>query len=248
MQVICRIVNRLYRCFGGESLNKYVWCEDTGSGFDFWKAVFNTLYEDFIVETKKNNSELCRAVSKLRDEENRYYILMDNAVDNQEVLRETQRLHSVVKGKQNVSVIKIHSFEFVLLSFQRLYDWVFAEQDELKEKRKGLLELANKLVDIICNGGDIKKLSSAREALNYSDSLNTEQLSAKLLFDITRNTGFETTKGKLGDCFIVDCCDWEARGDDDICGLDQSRISGRSKIKEVFENSVLKDSFTKAGL
>jgi hypothetical protein len=38
--------------------------------------------------------------------------------------------------------------------------------------------------------------------------MNTEQLSAKRLLEITRNTGFETTKGKLGDCFIVDQCEW----------------------------------------
>ena len=81
-----------------------------------------------------------------------------------------------------------------------------------------------------------------------SDTMNLEQLSAKVLFDITRNTGFETSKGKIGECFIVDCCEWTDREDDDICGLNTERITGEAKIKSIFEQSVLKESFTKVGL
>ena len=153
-----------------------------------------------------------------------------------------------MKDKDNVSAIKIHSFEFVLLSFKMLTDWVFAEQDELKEKRAVLLNLKDILVDIINNGGDINKLQAMKDALKISENLNTEQLSAKLLFEITRNTGFETTKGKLGDCFIVDCCEWAERETNDICGLDESKITADKKISEIYEYSVLKDSFAKAGL
>ena len=229
-------------------MNTYVWCEDTGSGFNFWKQVFGTLYKGYTVESKRNNTELCKAVSKITEEENRYYILLDNAIDNPEVLRETKRLYSAMKDKGNVSAIKIHSFEFVLLSFKKLTDWVFAEKDELKEKRAGLLELKDLLVDVINNGGDVAKLQAMKAALKISEALNTEQLSAKLLFEITRNTGFETTKGKLGDCFIIDCCEWSERMPDDICGLDETRITADKKVSEIYENSVLKESFTKAGL
>lgn len=229
-------------------MSTYVWCEDTGSGYKFWKQIFDTLYEDYIVESKKNNTELCKAVSKITEKENKYYILLDNAIDNPEVLRETQRLYLAMKDKDNVSAIKIHSFEFVLLSFKMLTDWVFAEQDELKEKRAVLLNLKDILVDIINNGGDINKLQAMKDALKISENLNTEQLSAKLLFEITRNTGFETTKGKLGDCFIVDCCEWAERETNDICGLDESKITADKKISEIYEYSVLKDSFAKAGL
>lgn len=229
-------------------MSTYVWCEDAGSGFEFWKKIFGKLYKEYIVESKKNNTELCKAVSTITDEENRYYILMDNAIDNPEVLRETQRLSSVIKDKNNVSVIKIHSFEFVLLSFKMLTDWVFAEQDELKEKRVGLLDLKDILVDVINNGGDIVKLQAMKDALKISENLNTEQLASKLLFEITRNTGFETTKGKLGACFIVDCCEWPDRMSDDSCGLDETRLTADTKIYEIYENSVLKESFAKAGL
>lgn len=38
---------------GHIELKKYVWGEDSKSGFDFWKRVFDTLYEGYIVESKK---------------------------------------------------------------------------------------------------------------------------------------------------------------------------------------------------
>ena len=229
-------------------MNTYVWCEDSGSGFVFWKMIFDTLYKDYSVESKRNNSELCKAVAKLEDDENRYYILMDNAIDNPDVLRETQRLYTAMNGKKNISAIKIHSFEFVLLSFKMLEDWIFAEGDELREKRTNLITLKNLFVDITCNGGDVSKLSEMKESLKISETLNTEQLSAKLLFEISRNTGFETTKGRLGDCFTVDCCDWAARQDDDICGLDEKYLTLDEKMTDIFNYSILQDSFAKAGL
>ena len=163
-------------------------------------------------------------------------------------MREVRRLHAAVKNKKNVSTIKVHSFEFLLLSFGMLEEWVFAEEDDLRRKRSRLLELKNVFVDIVCNGGDDKQLLSIKEMIDGDESLNTEQLAAKLLYNITRNTGFETTKGKLGNCFIIDCCDWDARSDDDICGLDNARIDANRKIKDIYEHSVLKEAFVKAGL
>ena len=230
-------------------MNIYVWCEDTGSGFTFWKMLFDTLYKDYIVESKRNNTELCKAISKLKsDEDNKYYVLMDNAIDNPDVLRETQRLYRFIRDKSNVSVIRIHSFEFVLLSFQMLEDWVFAREDDLKDARRDLLDFKTEFVEIICSGGDAGKLSAMNELTGYSDKLNTEQISSRLLSEITKNTGFETTKGKLGECFTVSCCDWESRKTDDICGLDDRRLTSGEKIKSIFDYSVLKDSFSEAGL
>lgn len=211
--------------------------------------LFDTLYQGYIVETKRNNTELCKAVSRIQpDEDGRYYILMDTAIDNPDVLRETQRLYRSIQDKSNVSVIRIHSFEFVLLSFTMLEEWIFDKDDNLKETRRSLLEFKTDFVNIICNGADAQKISVIKEAADYSEKLNTEQISAKLLFEITRNTGFETTKGKLGECFFISCCEWKDRDADDICGLDEHRLTTENKIKSIFEHSVLKDSFEKEGL
>ena len=229
-------------------MKTYVWCEDRGSGFTFWRRIFEVMYAGFIVESKENNAELYKSVSKIENETDEYYILMDHAVDNPDVLRELQRLYAMTRVRQNIHVVSVHSFEFVLLSFQMLEGWVFAGDDRLKEKRVEFLKAKDLFVGIMSRGGDMSQLSELKERIDFSTSTNSEQISAKLLFEITRNTGFETTKGKLGDCFIVDCCDWTQRAEGDICGLDERRITGKEKIKEMFEHSVLKESFAKAGL
>ncbi|MBR1763892.1 MAG: hypothetical protein IJ746_00685 [Ruminococcus sp.] len=77
----------------------YVLCEDSGSGYQFWKKLFESLYPDFTLETKKNNSQLSKAVERIEDDGNIYYILIDSAVDNPDVLRELARLKKYMAGK-----------------------------------------------------------------------------------------------------------------------------------------------------
>lgn len=101
--------------------------------------------------------------------------------------------------------------------FEYLENWVFAETDALKEKRSVFLTTRRNLIDIQENGGDTTRLSELKDNLMLADNINTEQLSAKLLYSITRNTGFETDKGHFGKCFYINCCDWEERQQDDIC-------------------------------
>jgi hypothetical protein len=144
-------------------------------------------------------------------------------------------------------MIKIHSFEFVILSFEMLEDWVFASQDELREKRKDLLFWKSNFVRAYVNEEDADILKEVKAALQYSDKHNSEQVSAELLFDITRNTGFETNKGTLGQCFVVDCCNWRERRHDDICGLDNKRLSLADKMMSIYEKSVLKNALEEAG-
>lgn len=189
-----------------------------------------------------------KAVDKISADDNESFILLDMAVDNPDVLREARKLKSIIQDKNNVYIISIHSFEFVLLSFNKLEQWVFAEVDELKEKRQDIIEAKNIFVDIILYGGDYSKLSKLKDGLAYSQNYNTEKLAAKLLYDITRNTGFETDKGSLGECFTVNCCEWSNRQDDDICGLDEMRLTAYDKARTIVEESVLQDAFLTGGI
>lgn len=187
-------------------MSKYVWCEDSASGFEFWKNIFKVINPEFTVQTKRNNTELRKAASRIEADGNEYYILIDSSVDNHDVVREVKKLKESVEQKENVQIKEIHSFEFALLSFQKLEDWVFAKDDELKDKRIDLLRAKDVFVDIQLNSRSQEKLIELKNSLNYSNNYNTEQLSAKLLYDITRNTGFETDKGHLGECFVNNCC------------------------------------------
>lgn len=229
-------------------MEKYIWCEDSASGLQFWKAVFAVIDSKIQVQSKGNNTRLRQAAEKIVTDENQYYILIDSAVDNADVLRELKRLYRGIKGKKNVKVINIHSFEYALLSFEALEDWIFAKEDELREKRTEALAARKLLIEIQEKGGDADLLQKLNESLYLAKEINTEQLASKLLFAITRNTGFETNKAHLGECFVNDCCKWSARQLDDICGLDTKRKNANEKIRNIIEFSAIKQALQEAGL
>ena len=229
-------------------MSKFLWCEDSKSGFQFWSALLRELHPDVTVETKGSNTGLRKAAGKITADGNVYYIVMDTAVDNPDVLRETRRLNAMIAGKGNIHVIKVHSFEFALLSFELLEKWVFAEEDKMKEKRQSLLQAKALFLQQYAPGADAAGLQAFKEAFADYESKNSEQIAAKLLYEITRNTGFETDKSQTGDCFINTCCEWAGRQSDDLCWLDSHRISAGEKAKLLVDRSVLKAAFKGVGL
>ena len=134
------------------------------------------------------------------------------------------------------------------MSFEFLDQWVFAESDELRDKRHIILEARNRFVKLITSGGNADELNKFKSLYDYQDKLNSEKLSAKLLFDITRNTGFETDKSHVGPYFISSCCEWTDRQEDDICGLDDRRLTLSEKMEQLIKHSVLETAFKEAGI
>ena len=206
------------------------------------------MYPEFIVETKNSNTRLNKAIRQISDDNNLYYVIVDTVLDNQDVLRELERLKRSIIGKNNIKVIKIHSFEFSLLSFEFLEKWVFAENDDLKEQRKDKLEAREKLVKLISDGGTADELSLFKSVYQYQSKMNTEKIVAKLLTEITRNTGFETNKKQVGFCFVNSCCEWDDRQENDLCGLDDKRLSVSEKIEQMVNHSILQAAFQEVGL
>lgn len=229
-------------------MNRYLWCEDSKSGFLFWQAIFRAMFPDISVETKSSNTGLRKAVSRIRPDENQYYILMDSAVDNPDVIREIKRLRSDSLGKENVHLIKLHSFEFSLLAFELLEQWVFSAEDELRDKRQDLLHARSVFIKSISAIGESSALAAFKQLFDAYEKKNSEQIAASLLFEITRNTGFETDKSQLGPCFINECCEWATREEDDRCGLDSNRLSAAQKAQMLMERSPLKAAFEEVGL
>ena len=188
-------------------------------------------------------------MSKLGSDGNEYYIVMDTAMDNPDVLREARRLAADIAGKSNIHVIKLHSFEFALLSFELLEQWVFAETDALKEQRRELLNARALFLEAnSASAVDAITLAAFKAAFDGDCSKNSEQIAASLLYAITRNTGFETDKSKLGECFVNSCCEWSGRQSDDICGLYDHRIAANEKAKLLVDRSALKAAFEGVGL
>lgn len=229
----------------------FLWIEDRkGKASDtFWECLMEQLYPEIRVESKKNNSELVKAVKMLQDTENKYIIVFDNSFDNLQIVMEQKRLKQCVDQRDNVFLIDIICFEYILLEFKSLIDWIYAPEDEFLKKRAGAIAARKKLVESI--RGDDFHYKEIREILEYDSRLeehNIEQLAAKLLFDLTRNTGFEVSKGRLGACWTKTCCEWGERQEDDLCGLDDHRLSVFDKMKYIYEESSLKEQFLKIGL
>lgn len=229
----------------------YLWIEDRKgkASYTFWQTLMQQLYSDVIVESKKNNSELVKAVKDLDSEENKYIIVFDNSFDNVQVYQEQRRLQNYASQKSNVFLMDIICFEYILLSFDKLIEWIYAPDDEFHEKRESVIKARNKLVETLqSENKDYKTQKEIVEYVDNIDNYNIEKLSAKLLFELTRNTGFEVSKGKIGDCWIESCCDWSERQNDDLCGLDRRKLSVSDKMKSIVQGTMMNHEFVRVGL
>lgn len=232
-------------------MKTYVWIEDRKgkSGYIFWQTFMGQLCPNIVVESKKNNSELLKAVKALEDSVNRYVIVFDNSFDNPQVVMEQKLLKKYAKAKNNVLLMDIICFEYILLEFEELIEWIYSSDDEFLTKRKSAIGAREKLVKTIRNGE--MNYKEIREIIEYNenvDNYNVEQLSAKILFDLTRNTGFEASKGNIGECWIKSCCEWGKRMSDDICGLDANRLQLKEKMQHIYKGTSLFVQFQGIGL
>lgn len=233
------------------SVKTYLWIEDRigKASYKFWTTFMHEICPEVIVESKMNNRELVKAVKGLTDKENRYIIALDNSFDNVQIYMEQKILKEAADKRNNVFLLNLICFEYTLLEFDKLIDWIYAPEDEFREKRAGAIVARDKLVQIIST--DDMNYKVIQEILDYDNNLdnhNIEQLSAKLLFDLTRNTGFEVSKANLGECWRQNCCEWADRQADDICGLDQTKFTLKDKMKCVYSGTSLRGEFENIGL
>lgn len=228
----------------------YLWTEDAEnkSGYIFWKTLVGTLFPRVIVESKQNCSRLIKAVQNIKDKENLYIIAFDHSFDNPQIVREMLWLKEECKKHSNIYELNIISFEYLLLEFEKLILWIYAENDEFREKRKDLINIREKLVVAIQNQIDYKEIEEIKDYIVQRDQYNIEQIASKLLFDLTRNTGFEVGKKKLGICWQVSCCEFAEREIDDLCGLDTIRLNLTDKMKEILEYTSLGKELKKISL
>lgn len=229
----------------------YLWIEDRigKASYKFWTVFMHEICPEVIVESKMNNRELVKAVKGLTDKENSYIIALDNSFDNVQIYMEQKILKEAANKRDNVFLLDFICFEYILLEFNKLIDWIYAPEDEFREKRAAAIVAREKLVQIISSGEMNYKI--VQEILDYDSNLdnhNIEQLSAKLLLDLTKNTGFAVSKGNLGECWRQNCCEWTDRQEDDICGLDQTKLSLSDKMKCIYSGTSIQREFERVGV
>lgn len=227
----------------------FFWTEDRKdkSAYQFWEKFLGVLYPQIVLESKTNSSELVKSVSKI-DSDDTYIVALDHSFDNDQSIRELNALRKVIQKRENVYELNLISFEFILLSFPLLLNWIYAEKDEFREKRALLITVREKLLAAVCRQNDYKEVPEITEWLNSIDEYNIEQIIAKLLHELTRNTGFAVDKSNIGDCWKTDCCGYRKRTANDACGLDNSRLSLTEKMQTILRESFLKQEFERIGL
>ncbi len=88
-----------------------------------------------------------------------------------------------------------------MLEFENLIAWIYELDDEFLTERRKTIMAREKLVYAIQNSEfNYKDIQVIVEYCEHIENYNVEQLSAKILFDLTRNTGFEVSKEKIGEC------------------------------------------------
>lgn len=131
---------------------KYLWTEDTGAGFHFWKLVNQLLFRNkFVVESKESNQGILDALTVLNPEsDDEYYIAFDYVVDNQDIRNKYRLLKSIAeKSNGKIIILDIICFEHLILAFDRLVTWTgTGKTDKIKIREEVLSAL--RIIESIC--------------------------------------------------------------------------------------------------
>lgn len=107
-------------------------------------------------------------------------IVFDNSFDNLQVAMEQKLLKQYADKKENVALMDIICFEYILLEFKNLIDWIYAPDDEFLKKRAGAVSAREKLINSIDN--EIMNYKDIKKIVEYDEHIgehNIEQLAVR---------------------------------------------------------------------
>lgn len=184
---------------------KYLWTEDTGAGLHFWKLVNQLFFKNALgVESKGSNQELLDAVSELKiKEDDKYYIVFDYVVDNQDIRNKYRMLKSVAKKAEGkIIILDMICFEYLILSFDKLVAWTgTGKTDKLKIYEDVLAAVEDHRINLskIDDEKTLRYLSSFKR---YS----TERVMKSLVGEFTQNEKWSVKGLLMGECWYKNCC------------------------------------------
>ena len=184
---------------------KYLWTEDTGAGFHFWKLVNQIFFNDaLIVESKESNQGILNALSDLEiKKDDMFYIAFDYVVDNQDIRNKYRILNTIAKksgGK--IVILDIICFEYLILAFDKLTAWMgTGKKDKIRIRREILSVIEDHRINLskICDEKTLQYLSGFKK---YS----TERVMKSLTGEFTQNEKWSVKGVLMGDCWYKNCC------------------------------------------
>ena len=184
---------------------RYLWTEDTGAGLHFWKLVNELFFDDaLVVESKGSNQGLLNALSDIDMKENdKYYILFDYVVDNQDIRNKYRMLKSITdKSEGKIVILDMICFEYLILAFDKLVEWTgTGKRDKIKIREEVLLAIGNHRINL-SKIGDEKTLQYLASFKRYS----TERVMKSLVGEFTQNEKWSVKGVLMGECWYKDCC------------------------------------------
>lgn len=212
---------------------KYLWTEDSGAGFHFWKLVNQIAFNNLLViESKGSNQGILDALSDLKvDEEDQYYIAFDYVVDNQDVRNKYRLLKSIVrKAEGKIIILDRICFEYLILAFDRLVSWTGTRKvDKIKIREDILASIENHSINLA-------KINNERTLQYLTDfkKYSTERVMKSLVGEFTQNEKWSVKGVLMGECWYKDCCVSEYQ-DNLRCGKPEIE-DGNEKIRRLIQS------------
>lgn len=191
------------------------------------------------------NKKLFDYVSKCEFNKNDVYIIfMDFVYDNLVVLELYDKLNNVISTKDNVFIMNLLSFEYLMLSFKYFESWVRPVCN--LNKYNYLCKVRNAFLLCVANKGILCKDAVLVEYMNRSfqsrdiSRITTEQLATHLLSDFTGSLkgDFIITKKHLGSCWTCNCCDKYTKDLVKKCSHAVNKKTDKEKALNLYHNTL----------
>lgn len=179
---------------------KYLWTEDSGSGFHYWELVNNYLFAGtMIVESKGSNQKLLDAVRGLHPMDGDvYYIAFDIVYDNMDIMNKYLELKELVsKYPDHIILLDVTCFEYVIFSFRYLVEWTgTGRKDKIAMREQIMAAFREHRIDI-SSITDPKTLNYLMGFKNYS----TEKVLKSITAELTDQNAWSVKGEKMGKCW-----------------------------------------------
>ena len=199
----------------------------------------NQLFFDdaLVVESKGSNQGLLNALSDIDMKANdKYYILFDYVVDNQDIRNKYRILKSIAdKAEGKIIILDMICFEYLILAFDKLVEWTgTGKRDKIKIREEVLSAIENHRINL-SKIGDEKTLQYLASFKRYS----TERVMKSLVGEFTQNEKWSVKGVLMGECWYKDCCVSEPP-DNLRCGKPKIE-DGNEKMRMLIQSETVRD-------
>lgn len=213
----------------------YLWTEDSGAGFHFWKLV-----NEFAFESKLNvcsmgsNQEVLDSLRILKpSEEDVYFIAFDIVYDNMDVMNKYAEILAIAKKYPGqIEVLDITCFEHLILSFSKLVEWTgCAKKDKILIREEILKHMDRHRIAI----DEIEDRRTLQYLMGFK-KFSTEKVLKSVTYEITENDDWSVKGHEVGKCWFENCCVLDNdRIEKRRCGCDINS-TGKSKFFELIRS------------